>query len=231
MTIRPTIRPTLRRRAALAAGLAVALVGALTAALPTAPAASAAAPLTNLAHLDFLQDDVAPPTQANHTTYGIGAEPHVGVLWTYADRQADGTFHRVGGGAYNPTTDTWGQGAYNADDIARAAVVYLRHWKQTGADTSRDTRLRTAPWPHVPPDRERPRTPATSCSGCSTDGTLNPSATPKDDARPLGQRRVVLAGPHRVGARRGVRRRSPAPAATPSSRPSCATGSTSRSMR
>src|SRR5665648_149021 len=42
-------------------------------------------PLTNLAHLDFLGDTVAPSEQAGHTTYRLAEEPEVGVLWTYAD--------------------------------------------------------------------------------------------------------------------------------------------------
>ena len=61
----------------------------------------------------------------------------MGTLWTYADRQPDGSFRRVGGGEYDAATDTYGQGAFNSDDVARAAVVYLRHWKQTGATSSR----------------------------------------------------------------------------------------------
>ena len=59
------------------------------------------------------------------------------MLWTYADQQADGSFERVGGGPYDAATDTYGQGAFNADDLARAAVVYLRDWKQTGHASSR----------------------------------------------------------------------------------------------
>ena len=38
------------------------------------------------------------------------------------------------------------------------------------------------------------------------DGTLNPSAEPKELPGPLRQRRVLLAGPHGLGARRGLRR-------------------------
>ncbi len=38
------------------------------------------------------------------------------------------------------------------------------------------------------------------------DGTLNPSAEPGRAARPVRQRRVLLAGAHRLGARRGLRR-------------------------
>lgn len=96
-------------------------------------------PLTNLDHIDWLGAEVSPPTQAGHTTYRLAEEPAVGVLWTYADRQDDGSYKRIGGGDYDLATDTWGQGAFNADDISRAAVVYVRHWQATGADSSRQT--------------------------------------------------------------------------------------------
>ena len=52
------------------------------------------------------------------------------MLWTYADRNADGSYRRIGGGPYDAATDTYGQGAFNADDIARAAVVYLRYHRR-----------------------------------------------------------------------------------------------------
>ena len=48
------------------------------------------------------------------------------MLWTYADAVRTARFARVGGGTYDAATNTWGQGAFNADDMARAAVVYLR---------------------------------------------------------------------------------------------------------
>jgi len=102
-------------------------------------AATTGGPLTNLDHLDFLGDAVAPPPQQGHTTYRLAEEPEVGVLWTYADRRDGDVFERVGGGPYDAATDTWGQGAYNADDLTRAAVVYLRHWQQTGSTGSRDS--------------------------------------------------------------------------------------------
>ncbi len=112
---------------------------AASTAVPVAARAAArtSARLTNLAHLDFLGDTVAPPRQAGHTTYDLARKPGIGVLWTYADHDADGSFRRVGGGDYDPATDTYGQGAFNADDIARAAVVYLRHWRQTRSSSSR----------------------------------------------------------------------------------------------
>ncbi|SCG60270.1 hypothetical protein [Micromonospora humi] len=152
---------------------------ALTAPL-LAPASAGAAPatsLTNLSHLDFLGDRVTPPGQAGHTTYRLADDPSVGVLWTYADPNPDGTYRRVGGGTYHPETDTWGQGAFNADDIARAAVVYLRHWRATGAVSSRDasyallrglTYLQTATGENA----------GNVVLWMQPDGTLNPSAEP-----------------------------------------------------
>ena len=47
-------------------------------------------------------------------------------MWTYADRAEDGTFTRIGGGDLDAATGHWSQGAYNADDISRTAIVFLR---------------------------------------------------------------------------------------------------------
>jgi len=135
--------------------------------------------LTNLAHLDWLGDSVTPPAQAGHATYRLDAEPAVGVLWTYADRNADGSFRRVGGGAYDAATNTYTQGAFNADDISRAAVVHLRDWAQTHDDASREharqllrglTFLQTATGPDA----------GNVVLWMQPDGTLQPSATPKE---------------------------------------------------
>jgi hypothetical protein len=147
-----------------------------TVAAPTPPAAPA---LTNLAHLDWLRDTVRPPAQPGHTTYRLDVEPTIGVLWTYADRNADGSYRRVGGGSYDPATNTWGQGAFNTDDVTRAAVVYLRHWQQTGSAASRRrayellrgvTYLQTATGPNA----------GNPVLWMQPDGTLNPSPTPKE---------------------------------------------------
>ena len=125
--------PNRRSRLVLVLLLAVAVAGV------AAPARAAARePLTNLAHLEFLGDRVDPPAQAGHTTWRMEQEPEIGVLWTYAEPQPDGTYRRLGGGTYDPATGTWGQGAFNADDMTRAAVVYLRHWRQFGDQASRD---------------------------------------------------------------------------------------------
>jgi len=126
-------------RAAVVSPPGSAAVSAAVSAVVAGPLAKATAaqPLTNLSHLNFLRQRVRPPQQAGHTTYRIGSEPGIGTLWTYADLQADGTYKRIGGRTYHPETNTYDQGAYNSDDMARASVVYLRHWKQTGSASSR----------------------------------------------------------------------------------------------
>lgn len=146
---RHTARGVTALRAGLVAALLVtaspALASATSGPAPTADAADAAgadasghAGLAVLDHLDFLTTTVTPPEQAGHTTYRIEQEPAVGTLWTYADARDGGAFERVGGGPYDEASDTWGQGAFNADDVSRAAVVYLRHWRARGDDHSRE---------------------------------------------------------------------------------------------
>jgi hypothetical protein len=93
--------------------------------------------VTNLAHLDFLLDKVSPTATPDHTTYRLGSQPDLLMPWTYADARPGGTFERIGGGGLVPGTSDYRQGAFNTDDVARAAVVYLRHWKQTGSHDSR----------------------------------------------------------------------------------------------
>ena len=165
-------------RAAAALALAVGIVLPVVATTP-----SAAEPpgtgrtLTNLDHLDWLSVPVTPPAQEGHTTYRLEQEPAVGTLWTYAEPNADGSYRHVGGGSYDPATDTWSQGAFNADDMTRAAVVYLRHWQATGSAASRQaayqmlrgvTYLQTATGPNA----------GNVVLWMQPDGTLNPSAEP-----------------------------------------------------
>jgi hypothetical protein len=173
-----------RAWAALGAlALAVPVLAAPTAATaaPAAPATAASArpaPLANLDHLDFLLDKATPPADVpGHTTYRLAEEPALVQPWTYADARDGGAFERVGGGPLDPATGHWGQGAFNADDTARAAVVYLRHWRQTGADDSRRTAyellrsltyLQTVEGPHA----------GNVVLWMQPDGTLNPSAEP-----------------------------------------------------
>ena len=157
----------------------VVCTGLVVAANPAAaaPVAAAPAPLTNLAHLDFLGETVTPPRQAGHTTYRLAQEPSIGTLWVYADRNDDGSFRRVGGGALDPVTGDYEQGAYDTDDVARAAVVYLRHWQQSGDAHSRDqayqllrglTYSQTTTGPNA----------GNVVLWMQPDGTLNPSAFP-----------------------------------------------------
>jgi hypothetical protein len=182
---RTSTHPSWRRRVTLgvaaSAALAVpaSLLPATAGAAPASTAASHAAPgeLTNLDHLDWLTVTVDPPEQEGHTTYRLDEEPEIGVLWTYAEPNPDGSYRHVGGGSYDEETDTWGQGAFNADDVTRAAIVYLRHWQATGAESSRDraydllrgvTYLQTASGEHA----------GNVVLWMQPDGTLNPSAEP-----------------------------------------------------
>jgi hypothetical protein len=129
---------TLTRRMTAGAASVALVIGGLALASTPAQADEPAAPaLTNLAHLDFLLDEVSPAELEGHTSYRLDTEPALTLPWTYADARDGGTFERVGGGPLDPATGDYGQGAYNSDDVARAAVVYLRHWQQTGDDTSR----------------------------------------------------------------------------------------------
>lgn len=120
--------------------LAVLAVASLTGglALASAPASAAPSALTNLAHLDFLLDTAEPGEVEGHTTYNLASEPELTMPWTYADAREEGAFERVGGGPLDPATGYWGQGAYNSDDVTRAAVVYIRDWQQTGSVESRE---------------------------------------------------------------------------------------------
>ena len=174
------LRPVLAVLVAVAVsvGGAVAPASATLLERATAPAAVAAAPLTNLDHLDFLLDEATPPADVDgHTTYRLSEEPTLILPWTYADARPGGTFQRVGGGPLDAATNTWGQGAYNADDVARAAVVYLRHWTLTGSELSRDSAyemlrslayLQTTDGPNA----------GNVVLWMQPDGTLNPSAEP-----------------------------------------------------
>lgn len=150
---------------------------------PSAAPPARPVPLTNLAHLDFLSDSVAPPAQPGHTTYRLDQEPAIGVLWVYADHLPGGGYRRVGGGAYDAATDTYGQGAYDADDLTRAAIVYLRHWQQFGDRHSRVqayqllrgvTYLQTATGPDA----------GNVVLWMQPDGTLNPSPVPAETPDP-----------------------------------------------
>ena len=173
----PSVRPWCLAAAALAVALGIALPVVATTPSAAEPQAAGGTALTNLDHLDWLSVPVTPPAQEGHTTYRLEQEPAVGTLWTYAEPNPDGSYRHVGGGSYDAATDTWSQGAFNADDMTRAAVVYLRHWQATGARASRDaayqmlrgvTYLQTATGPNA----------GNVVLWMQPDGTLNPSAEP-----------------------------------------------------
>jgi hypothetical protein len=86
--------------------------------------------VVNLGHLDFLHDSVpypaAPPT--GHSTTDPGSP--IDTWWVYANFDpATGIYTRTGGGTYDPGTNTYGQGAFDTDDVSRAAVAYLTHYR------------------------------------------------------------------------------------------------------
>ena len=176
----PVSRRLRLRLTALLLGAGLSLTG-LTGLVTTRDAAAAPAPragaLTNLAHLDFLLDRVTVPAVAGHTTYGLADDPELTVPWTYADARPGGTFERIGGGAFNPTTGTYDQGAFNTDDVARAAVVYLRDWQVNARTSSRDTAyelLRSVAYFQTTSGPNAGQ----SVLWMQPDGTLNPSAKP-----------------------------------------------------
>ena len=188
MSNRPVDDRRALRPAVLQALLALSLLVGLASAGTTLAAPE---PLTNLDHLDFLGDTIVPPSQAGHTTYRLAEEPSLAVLWTYAEPDATepGGYRRIGGGTYDPETNTYGQGAYNTDDLTRAAVVYIRHWRQFGDDHSRDAAyalLRTVAYMQTVSDD--PLTPGDERGNfvlwMQPDGTLNYSADPPETPAP-----------------------------------------------
>ncbi len=165
------------RRTALSLAAAAPVVAAVPSVALAAPPGRTGSRLTNLSHLNFLREQVTVAPVVGHTTYRLSQQPSIGVLWTYAEPTADGSYRRLGGGAYDPATNTYGQGAFNSDDIARASVVYLRHWQSTGSTASRRaaqqllrglTYLQTGTGPNA----------GNVVLWMQPDGTLNPSAIP-----------------------------------------------------
>lgn len=171
---------TSAQRRARTLGLTALAAAALIVPLGATPAvaAPASAAVTNLAHLDFLLDEATPPADVEgHSTYRQEEEPTLVLPWTYADARDGGTFERVGGGPLDPATGYWGQGAYNADDVTRAAVVYTRHWELTGDGDSRDKAyelLRSVAYFQTTDGPDA----GNVVLWMQPDGTLNPSAEP-----------------------------------------------------
>ncbi|NEN07293.1 hypothetical protein G3T36_15635 [Diaminobutyricibacter tongyongensis] len=146
----------------------------------------AAAPkLTNLAHLNWLLDSVPLLSGVpGHTTYNQASEPTATAPWVYANRNADGTFTHVGGGSITDAAKGYySQGSFDADDISRSAVVYLRDWAQNHTASSKQhayellrelTYLQTSSGPNA----------GNVVLWQQHDGTLNPSAIPIEQPNP-----------------------------------------------
>ena len=150
-------------------------------ATPTVATATPAPPssaLTNLDHLDWLSDPVTPPDAGGpHDLPAGGGAVDRRRCGPTPSRTPTAATATSAAAPTTRTTDTWGQGAFNADDMTRAAVVYLRHWQDTGAEASRDaayemlrgvTYLQTATGPYA----------GNVVLWMQPDGTLNPSAEP-----------------------------------------------------
>ena len=191
----PTSRRTTTRAAAVTAALVLG-AGAVAAPAAAAPTAAAAASspaattstqrLANTGHLTTLTTRVAPPAQAGHSTYRLAEEPEVGALWTSAEpagpapragvTSKDG-WDLLGGGDLDPATGHWTQGAFNADDVTRAAVAFTRHWRATGDEASREQAyelLRGATYLQVDSGPDA----GNVILWMQPDGVLNPSAEP-----------------------------------------------------
>ena len=91
--------------------------------------------------------------------------------------------HVGGGGISDAAKGYYNQGAFDADDISRSAVVYLRDWKQNGTPSSKTTAYELL----------RDLTYLQTNSGPNagnvvlwqqSDGTLNPSAKPVEQPDP-----------------------------------------------
>jgi hypothetical protein len=118
----------MRVQAAIALALAVLIGGASSGASATDRPVRPG--VINLGHLDFLHDSVRYPSTppAGHSTTEPGKP--IDTWWVYANyNSATGTYTRTGGGAYDPSTNTYGQGSFDTDDVTRAAVAYLTHYR------------------------------------------------------------------------------------------------------
>ena len=201
------VRPVLAVLVAVAVsvGGAVAPASATLLERATAPAAVAAAPLTNLAHLDFLLDEATPPADVDgHTTYRLAEEPTLVLPWTYADARPGGTFERVGGGAPRRGDRHVGTGRLQR---RRRRACGRRVPAALDADRLRAEprqRLRAAPLARLPADdrrTERGQRRAVDAARRHAEPVRGAGRA----ARPVRLRTELLARPHDLGARRGLR--------------------------
>ncbi len=137
----------------------------------------------NLAHLDSLHD-TAPYTTSipGHATTDPGTP--LDTWWVYANyNKADGSYTRTGGGAYDPATHTYGQGAYDTDDVTRAAVAYLTHYRYYGDAHSLQYARGALRFVMYMQTTSGPNT-GNFVLWMQPDGTLNPTPTPPDAPNP-----------------------------------------------
>ena len=214
--------------ALLAAPLAVETAAAATTATP-----SKHSRLTNLAHLDWLGDTITPPAQAGHTTYQPRQRPvHRRPSGPTPTATPTAPFRHVGGGDLRRRDQhVLRQGAFNADDLTRALVVYLRGLEPRPHTRRAATNAKQLPARRSPTSRPRPApTPAISSSGCSPTAPSTRARHPSRAAGPLRQRAPPSGSPGRSG--RWGRATPPSVAATPHfagvPRPSASTSTISR---
>jgi len=172
-------------------GAALVFIAALTVGVDHRTGAARAVSVTglgygapvNLAHLDSLHATVPYTTSIpGHATTDLGTP--LDAWWVYANyNKTDGSYTPTGGGDYHPITNTYGQGAYDTDDVARAAVAYLTHYRYYGDDHSlRYARgalrfvlyMQTTSGPNA----------GNFVLWMQSDGTLNPTPTPADAPNP-----------------------------------------------
>ena len=154
------------------------------AAAPPDPGAALGPGIVNLAHLDSLHGSVAYPATppAGHSTTDPGSP--IDTWWVYANfNAATGTYTPTGGGAYDPATNTYGQGAFDTDDVSRAAIVYLTHYRfyhdQHSLNMARGALrfvlyMQTTSGPNA----------GNFVLWMQPDGALNPTPTPPDQPNP-----------------------------------------------
>jgi hypothetical protein len=169
------------------------LVPAMAVLIAASGSASAAPPgvagglgpgIVNLAHLDFLHDSVpypaAPPP--GHATTEPGSP--IDTWWVYANFDATtGTYTRTGGGAYDPATNTYGQGAFDTDDVTRAAIVYLTHFQLYGDRHSLDMARAALRFVLYMQTTSGPNA-GNFVLWMQPDGALDPTPTPPDQPNP-----------------------------------------------
>ena len=84
----------------------------------------------NLSHLNFLKAEVPYPASPVQGLSTFDPGQPLAVWYTYANYNSQANqYTRVGSGTYNSSTNTWGQGESALDDIARAVIVYLKHYE------------------------------------------------------------------------------------------------------